>query len=111
MAAWFQVYAVSIELPEAHIFATQMNEALRGKKVEHLVLSSPELRVDYWIDSDTALPGRSLVVYVDHPLRPHFMVEYAEWKLNVELPPATFTLSRPTGAAELPFRDAASSFR
>lgn len=84
---------------------------LRGKKVEHMVLSSPELHVEYWIDPGTALPARSLVVYVDHPLRPHFMVEYAEWKLDAELPAATFTLSRPQGAAEVNFRDAASSFR
>jgi len=84
---------------------------LRGKKVEHLVLSSPELHVEYWIDPGTALPARSLVVYVDHPLRPHFMVEYAEWKLDAELSAATFTLSRPQGAAEVSFRDAADSFR
>jgi hypothetical protein len=84
---------------------------LRGKKVEHIVLSSPELHVEYWIDPGTALPARSLVVYVDHPLRPHFMVEYAEWKLDAELPAATFTLSRPQGAAEVNFRDAADSFR
>jgi hypothetical protein len=84
---------------------------VRGKKVEHIVLSSPELHVEYWIDPGTALPARSLVVYVDHPLRPHFMVEYAEWKLDAELPAATFTLPRPQGAAEVSFRDAADSFR
>lgn len=84
---------------------------VRGRKVEHIVLSSPVLHVEYWIDPATALPARSLAVYVDHPLRPHFMVEYAEWKLDVELPSATFTLPRPTGAAQLTFRDAASSFR
>jgi hypothetical protein len=84
---------------------------IRGKKVEHLVLSSPELHVEYWIDPGTALPARSLVIYVDHPLRPHFVVEYAEWKLDPKLPAATFTLSRPQGATEVKFRDAASSFR
>jgi hypothetical protein len=84
---------------------------IRGKKVEHIVLSSPELHVEYWIDPGTALPARSLVVYVDHPLRPHFMAEYAEWKLDAELPAATFTLSKPQGAAEVNFRAAADSFR
>jgi hypothetical protein len=84
---------------------------IRGKKVEHLVLPSPELHVEYWIDPDTALPGRSLVVYVDHPLRPHFVVEHAEWKLDPKLPAATFTLSKPQGASEVSFRDAADSFR
>jgi hypothetical protein len=82
-----------------------------GKKVEHLVLSGPQTRVEYWIDPNTALPVRSLVVYVDHPLRPHFVVEYTEWKLDAKLPSSTFTLPRPKGAAEVSFRDAASLFR
>jgi hypothetical protein len=40
---------------------------LRGRKIGHVALSSPELRVEYWIDPDTSLPARSLAVYVDHP--------------------------------------------
>jgi hypothetical protein len=82
-----------------------------GKKVEHLVLSGPQTRVEYWIDPNTALPARSLVVYVDHPLRPHFVVEYTEWKLDAKLPSSTFTLPMPKGAVEVSFRDAASLFR
>jgi hypothetical protein len=84
---------------------------LRGKRVEHLVLSSPQLHVEYWIDPSTALPGRSLVVYVDHPLRPHFVVEYVEWKLDPKIPAATFSLSAPKGASQVSFREAADSFR
>jgi hypothetical protein len=57
------------------------------------------------------MPARSLVVYVDHPLRPHFMVEYGEWKLDPKLPDATFALPRPQGATEVNFRAAASAFR
>ena len=84
---------------------------VRGKQIEHLVLSSPELHLEYWIDPGTALPARSLVIYVDHPLRPHFIVDYADWKLDTKLPEATFTLPRPQGVAEVSFRDAADSFR
>ena len=84
---------------------------IQGKKVEHLVLSSAEFRVEYWIDPDTALPARSLVIYLDHPLRPHFMVEYAEWKLDPKLPDATFALPKPKGATEVGFREAAGAFR
>ena len=84
---------------------------IQGKKVEHLVLSSPTLKVEYWIDPSTTLPARSLVIYVDHLLRPHFMVEYAEWKLDPKLPDATFALPRPQGATEVNFRDAAGAFR
>lgn len=84
---------------------------VQGKKVEHLVLSSPAIKVEYWIDPGTALPVRSLVIYVDHPLRPHFMVEYAEWKLDAKLPESTFALPRPQGATQVSFRDAAVAFR
>jgi len=84
---------------------------VRGKKIEHLVLSSPALHLEYWIDPGTALPARSLVVYVDHPLRPHFMVEYADWKLDTKLPADIFTPSKPQGSTEVDFRAAADSFR
>ena len=100
--------AVTAEITEA----LQIEPAtIQGKKVEHLVLSSATLKVEYWIDPSTALPARSLVIYVDHPLRPHFMVEYAEWKLDPKLPDATFALPRPQGATEVNFRDAAGAFR
>jgi len=82
-----------------------------GKKVEHIVLSSAEFRIEYWIDPGTALPVRSLIVYVDHPLQPHFGVDFAEWKLDPKLPASTFSLPKPQGATEVNFRDAASAFR
>jgi hypothetical protein len=100
--------AITAEVTEV---VTAGQATVRGKKVEHLVLSSPELHVEYWIDPGTTLPARALVIYVDHPLRPHFMVEFAEWKIDAELPAATFTLSRPQGAVEVSFRAAAASFR
>jgi hypothetical protein len=85
--------------------------SIRGKNVEHIVLSSAALRLEYWIDPATALPARSLVVYVDHPLQPHFTAEFAEWALDPKLPDATFQLPRPQGAAQVDFRDAAKTFR
>jgi len=84
---------------------------IRGKKVEHLVLSGPQLRIEYWIDPATALPARSLVVYVDDPQRPHFQVEYAEWKLDPKLPASTFALPKPKGATQVDFREAAAEFQ
>ena len=84
---------------------------IRGKKVEHLVLSSAQFRVEYWIDPATALPVRSLVVYVDHPVRPHFGVEYEEWKLDSKLPASAFALPKPQGATQVEFSDAAKAFR
>jgi len=83
---------------------------IQGTKVEHVVLSGAALHVEYWIDPATVLPARALVIYVDHPLRPHFMVEFAEWKLDPKLPDATFALPRPQGATEVAFRAAAGAF-
>jgi hypothetical protein len=84
---------------------------VNGKKVEHLVLSSAQQQLEYWIDPGTALPARSLVIYLDQPLRPHFLVEFAEWKLDPKLPEGTFALPKPKGATQVDFRDAASAFR
>jgi len=84
---------------------------VQGKQLQHVVLLSPELRIEYWIDPGTALPVRSLVVYVYHPLQPHFEVEFAEWKLDPKLPAATFQLPMPKGATQVDFREASSEFR
>jgi hypothetical protein len=84
---------------------------VQGKKVEHVVLSSATLRMEYWIDPGTALPARSLVTYLDHPLQPHFLVEYSSWTLDPKLPDSTFALPRPPGATQVDFREAASAFR
>jgi len=83
----------------------------RGKKVEHLVITGPQLRIEYWIDPATALPVRSLVVYVDEPQQPHFQVEFAEWKLDPKLPASTFALPMPKGATQVDFREAAAEFQ
>jgi hypothetical protein len=84
---------------------------VRGKKVEHVVVSSAALRIEYWIDPGTALPARALVTYQDHPLQPHFLVEFSGWKLDQKLPDSTFALPRPAGATQVDFREAASAFR
>ena len=82
-----------------------------GKPVEHLVLTSADLRIEYWIDPGTALPARSLVVYAYHPLRAHFTVEYVEWKLDPKLLDTTFALPKPQGATQVDFHIAAGAFR
>jgi len=82
-----------------------------GKKTGHVVLAGPTLELQLWIDASTGLPARAVAVYADHPLRPHFAADYTEWKLDPELPAATFALPRPAGAAQVEFRAAAAAFR
>ena len=92
--------------------AMQLGPAtIQGKKVEHLVLANDQIKVEYWIDPSTALPARALVIYTDHPLRHHFVVEYTEWKLDPKLSDATFAMPKPSGATEVNFRDASGAFR
>lgn len=83
----------------------------QGKKVEHVVLTGAALRLEYWIDPASALPVRSLVVYLDHPLQPHFLVEFSGWKFEKKLPDSTFVLPRPAGATQVDFREAATAYR
>jgi hypothetical protein len=84
---------------------------VKGKKVEHVVLTSAQLNLEYWIDPSTALPVRSLVIYVDEPARRRFVADFAEWKLGPRLPDTTFALPRPKGATQVDFRDAADASR
>jgi hypothetical protein len=84
---------------------------VQGKKVEHVVLTGASLRLEYWIDPASALPVRSLVVYLDHPLQPHFLVEFSGWKLDQKPPDSTFALPRPAGATQVDFREAATAYR
>ncbi len=82
-----------------------------AKKTEHVVLAGPELQLELWIDPATDLPSRAAVTYVDHPLRPHFAVEYSDWKIDPALPASTFALPRPPGATDVGFKEASSAFR
>ena len=85
---------------------------VRGKKTDHVVLASPSVELqDFWLDATTGLPARVVAVYADHPLRPHFSVDYFEWKLDQKLPASTFALPRPKGATQVEFRAAAAAFR
>jgi len=82
-----------------------------GRKVEHLVLVTGGLELQYWLDASTSLPARAVVVYADHPLRPHFSIELSEWRLDHRVKARAFDLPRPKGAALVDFRTAAAAYR
>jgi hypothetical protein len=100
--------AITAGLAEAVLAAPAV---IGGRKVDHLLLVGSALQLELWIEPGTALPARSLVVYTDHPLRPHFGVEYFDWKLDPKLPASTFALPRPAGATPVDFRAASGAFR
>ena len=77
---------------------------LAGRKADHIVLASPGLELQYWLDVKTGLPVASAVVYVDDPSKPHFYIEYLEWRLDAKLPASTFALPKPSGVTQVEFR-------
>jgi hypothetical protein len=94
------------------IHAAVLDQAIvDGKKVDHVVLVTGGLEVQYWLDATTSLPAREAIVYADHPLRPHFLVEYSDWKLNGRVRDRAFVLPKPKGATQVEFRAAAAAFR
>jgi hypothetical protein len=81
--------------------ATLVGQAtVGGRKTDHLVLASPGMEIQVWLDVKTGLPVLSALVYLDDPRRPHFYIEYLNWKLDPKLPSSTFALPRPPGAAQ-----------
>lgn len=82
-----------------------------GDKTEHVILAGPALQLELWIDPATSLPSRAVAVYVDHPLRPHFAIEYSDWKIDPALPASTFALPRPAGGKDVGFKEASAAFR
>jgi len=74
-----------------------------GRRTDHVVLASPGMEWQAWLDVKTGLPVLSAIVYVDDPRKPHFSIEYLDWSLDPRLPTSTFTLPRPANAAQLDF--------
>jgi hypothetical protein len=82
-----------------------------GTKADHLVLLAGGVEIQYWLDATSGLPLREAMVYADHVLRPHYLVEYSDWKLNHRIREKTFELPKPKGATQVDFRTAAAVFR
>jgi len=91
--------------------AARVAGAPGAKQLEHVILAGFELQLEFWIDRATDLPARAGVIYVDHSLRPHFAVEYSDWKIDPALPASTFALPRPAGGTDVGFKAASSTFR
>jgi hypothetical protein len=76
---------------------------IAGRKTDHVVLANPSMEVQVWLDVKTGLPVESAVVYLDDPRKPHFYIEYLDWRLDPKLPASTFALPKPSGAAQVDF--------
>jgi hypothetical protein len=101
-----------LELTRELVHAVVIGQAvIGGRKVDHLALVTGGLELQYWLDTTTSLPAREAIVYADHPLRPHFSVDFSSWKLNQRVKDRSFALPMPKGATQVDFRAAAAAFR
>jgi hypothetical protein len=100
--------AITKDLLQATLVGTS---TVAGKKTDHLLLACRGLELQLWLDQATSLPARVALVYTDQSHRPHFQVEYTDWKLDPKLPASTFALPQPKGASQVEFRAAAAAFR
>jgi len=100
--------AITKDLARATLVGTS---TIGGTKTDHVLLASPGLELQLWLDTATSLPVRVAVVYTDQAHRPHFSVDYLEWRLDPKLPADAFALPMPKGATQVDLRAAAAAFR
>jgi hypothetical protein len=100
--------AITRDLLQATLVGTS---TVAGSMTDHLLLACRGLELQLWLDQATSLPARVALVYTDQAHRPHFQVEYTDWKLDPKLPASTFALPLPKGATQVEFRAAAAAFR
>jgi len=100
--------AVTRGLLQATLLGTTL---MGGKKTDHLLLASPGLELQLWVDQATSLPARVSLVYADQVERPHYSVDYSDWKLDHRVRTSAFELPKPKDATQVEFRAAAAAFR
>jgi hypothetical protein len=72
-----------------------------GRKTDHLVLAGPGMEIQVWLDVKSGLPVMSALVYLDDPRKPHFSLEYLDWKIDPKFSASTFALPRPAGSEQV----------
>lgn len=82
--------------------AVYVGESERGKeKLSHLMLTSKSVDWEVWLDQKTHLPRIVYVKYTGVEKAPSVMIEFSKWKLNADIPAATFAFVAPKGAAKV----------
>ncbi len=77
---------------------------LRGQRCEHVVIATPTVAGQVWIDAKTDLPCQIAGTLLDVKGQPRFSVEFYDWKPGHALPNAVFEFQKPKGADPIDFR-------
>jgi hypothetical protein len=74
-----------------------------GVKTEHLAFRGPGVDWEIWIGAEDKLPRLVQAKYVDLGKAPTITTRFSDWKLDAQIPAATFTLEKAAGAKQIEF--------
>lgn len=76
---------------------------IEGVKTEHLALASPGVDWEIWIGAEDKLPRLVQAKYVQVEKVPTIMTHFYDWKLNSQIPAATFVFEKAPGAQKIEY--------
>ena len=72
-----------------------------GVKTEHLAFRGPGVDWEIWIGAEDMLPRLVQAKYVDLGKAPTITTQFSDWKLDAQIPAATFALEKAAGAKQI----------
>ncbi len=77
--------------------------AVGGVQTDMIAIAGDEVAAQVWIGVDDHLPRQVRAVYFHEPARARYSTVFSDWKLDVEIPPGTFTSDKADKAARMEF--------
>jgi len=72
-----------------------------GTPCKYVAFSTDKVDWQLWVDTSQGLPRKLVITYKDERTQPQYTAIFSNWKLNAELPDATFTFTPPKGASKI----------
>ena len=80
------------------------NTEILGRPAHHVAGRTDAIDFQFWIaEGDDPLPLRVVLTYRDEPGQPQFWSDFTDWNTKPKLTGATFQLSLPKDAQQIPF--------
>ena len=77
--------------------------AVGGVQTDMIAIAGDEVAAQVWIGVEDHLPRQVRAVYFHEPARARYSTVFSDWKLDVEIPPGTFTSDKADKAARMEF--------
>ncbi|MDR2919501.1 MAG: DUF2092 domain-containing protein [Tannerella sp.] len=89
-------------LNEADLFRFLGIVRMEGKEYFHLVASTKDKNIEFWINNDAYnLPAKFVITYKTQKGNPQYHASFSDWQINPVLPEAIFDFLPPAGAAQV----------